>query len=62
MEEEASYDQTLCISAMCAESGTYYFSTCKSRRISAVRLGGLLGNTDMVYYDLPQKEDIAYLN
>lgn len=33
-----SHEQTLCISAMCAESGTYYFSTAANRRISAVRL------------------------
>lgn len=61
-EEDVSYDQTLSISAMCAESGTYYFSTCKSRRICAVRLAELLGNTEIAYFDLPQKEDIAYLN
>lgn len=37
-EKPFSYEQTLCISAMCAESGTYYFSTAANRRISAVRL------------------------
>ncbi len=57
-----AYDQTLCISAMCAESGTYYFSTCKNRRINAVRLLGLEGNPDIRYFELPQNEDIAYLN
>lgn len=61
-KEDISYDQTLCISAMCAESGTYYFSTCKSRRISAVRLAGLEGRENITYFELPQKEDIAYLN
>lgn len=60
--DEPSYDQTLCISAMCAESGTYYFSTCKSRRISAVRLLGLEGNSGIKYFELPQREDIDYLN
>lgn len=29
--------QTLCLSAMCGESGTYYFSPASDRRISAVR-------------------------
>lgn len=61
-EEDVSYDQTLCISAMCAESGTYYFSTCKSRRISAVRLKGLEEKQDITYFELPRTEDIAYLN
>lgn len=57
-----SYDQTLCISVMCAESGTYYFSTCKNRRINAIRLLGLEGNPEIKYFELPEKEDIAYLN
>lgn len=61
-KEQNFYDQTLCTSAMCAESGTYYFSTCKNRRISAVRLLGLEGNPDIKYFELPDKEDIAYLN
>lgn len=61
-EQTLSYDQTLCTSAMCAESGTYYFSTCHSRRISAVRLLGLEGNPDIRYFELPDRQDIAYLN
>lgn len=61
-KSEIMYDQTLCTSAMCAESGTYYFSTCKNRRISAVRLLGLEGNPDIKYYELRKEEDIAYLN
>ena len=60
--EEPSYDQTLCISAMCAESGTYYFSTCQNRRISAVRLPGLEGIPDIRYFSLPVREDVDYLN
>lgn len=63
-EEEPmeTYDHTLCISAMCAESGTYYFSTCKNRRISAVRLLGLEGSSDIRYFDLQEKQDVNYLN
>lgn len=60
--QEISYNQTLCISAMCAESGAYYFSTNKDRRISAIRLLGMEGNPDIRYFDFPQREDIAYLN
>lgn len=61
-EEDPSYDQTLCVSAMCSESGTYYFSTCKSRRISAVRLRGMETGPEIRYFPLPQREDIDYLN
>ena len=57
-----SYYQTLCTSIMCAESGTYYFSTCKNRRINAIRLLGLEGNPEIKYFELPEKEDIVYLN
>ena len=32
------YEQTLCISVMCAGSGVYYFAPAQNRRISAVRL------------------------
>ncbi len=61
-QEDPVYSHTLCVSAMCAESGTYYFSTCKSRRISAVKLLGLEGNPGIRYFDLPQREDIHYMN
>lgn len=61
-ETEDFYDQTLCVSAMCAESGIYYFSTCRSRRISAVRLRGLEDSSGIRYFELPEQEDIDYLN
>ena len=32
------YEQTLCTSVLCAESGLYYFAPAQNRRISAVRL------------------------
>lgn len=60
--EKSFYDRTLSISAMCAESGTYYFSTCHCRRIHGVRLAGMEGIPDVRYFDLPQREDVAYLN
>lgn len=61
-DENPSYDQTLCVSAMCAESGVYYFSTWRNRRISAVRLRGMEMNQEIRYFTLPQSEDIDYLN
>lgn len=56
------YEQTLCISGMCGESMTYYFSTYINRRISAIKLENELANTDIKYIDLPKKQDINYLN
>ena len=61
-KKEVTYDQTLCISVMCAESRTYYFSTCRSRRISALRLTGMAGKEDIAYFEFPEKEDIMYMN
>lgn len=57
-----SYEQTLCISVMCAESKTYYFSTYINRRISAIKLENELENTEMKFFDLPKEQDINYLN
>lgn len=67
-----SYEQTLCISAMCAESGTYYFSTAANRRISAVRLNRKpeslsperlkTSPPEIQYFGLPETQDISYLN
>lgn len=56
------YEQTLCISAMCAESRTYYFSTACNRRISAVRLNEEKDSKKIIYFDLQEKQDISYLN
>lgn len=58
----AGYEQTLCISAMCSESLTYYFSTASNRRILAVRLEKELDNTQVKYFELHEKQDIRYLN
>lgn len=54
------YDQSLCISVMCAESGNYYFAPARNRRISAVRP---LGNEKEVrYFDLGDAQDVDYRN
>ena len=52
------YEQTLCTSVMCAESGVYYFAPAQNRRISAVRLPAQ-GN-EMRYFDLGDNQDIEY--
>lgn len=60
--QQENYEQTLCISAMCSESLTYYFSTASNRRISAIRLSNELANTEMKLFDLQENQDILYLN
>lgn len=57
-----NYELTLCIAAMCGESRTYYFSTAENRRISAIRLEAELNNKQVKYFDLPMRQDVAYLN
>lgn len=54
------YNQTLCISVMCAESGVYYFSPAWNRRISAVRLTHMGRETR--YFDLGNSQDVDYRN
>ena len=54
------YEQTLCTSVMCAESGVYYFAPAWNRRISAVRLPAQ-GN-EMQYFDLGDSQDIDWRN
>lgn len=65
-EGEPDYEQTLCTSVMCSESRTYYFATSKNRRISAIRMtgkeGAETGQNEMIYYKLPEEEDIAWIN
>lgn len=56
------YEQTLCISAMCSESLTYYFSTASNRRISAVCLKQETDNPEIKYFGLQDKQDILFLN
>lgn len=61
-EDYEVYEQTLCISAMCAESLTYYFATSSNRRISAISLEKEKNNTRIKFFDLQEKQDILYLN
>lgn len=54
------YEQTLCTSVMCAESGVYYFAPAWNRRISAIRLSAQ-GN-EIQYFDLGNCQDIDWRN
>ena len=56
-----AYEQTLCTSAMCAESRTYYFATPSNRRIRALCVERER-QTDLCYYDLREQQDIDYMN
>lgn len=55
-----AYEQTLCTSVMCAESGVYYFTPAWNRRISAVRLPERRG--EIQYFDLGNGQDIDWRN
>ena len=61
-DKEKGYEMTLCISVMCAESGTYYFSVRENRRICAVRLNGKLEGQGICCYELPRRQDVDYWN
>lgn len=56
------YEQTLCTSVMCAESGIYYFAPAQNRRISAVRPLTQAGTANIVYYELGDCQDVDYRN
>ena len=56
----AVYEQTLCTSVMCAESGFYYFAPAQNRRISAIRPS--VKDREIRYFDLGDKQDIDYRN
>ena len=58
--EEVDYEQTLCTSVMCAESGVYYFAPAWNRRISAVRPLG--SGMEIQYFGLGDGQDIDYRN
>lgn len=60
--DQELYEQTLCISAMCGESLTYYFATAANRRISAISLKRAQEHTKMICFGLQEKQDIAFLN
>ncbi len=61
-DKEKGYEMTLCISVMCAESGTYYFSVRENRRICAVQLNGKLEGQGICCYELPRRQDVDYWN
>lgn len=54
------YEQTLCTSVMCAESGRYYFAPAWNRRISAVRLPE--EEDEVRYFELGESQDVDYRN
>lgn len=54
------YEQTLCTSVMCAESGVYYFAPAWNRRISAIRLPAQ--GHEIRYFDLGDCQDINWRN
>ena len=54
------YEQTLCTSVMCAQSGIYYFAPAWNRRISAVRLPS--GEGEPRQFSLGDRQDIDYRN
>lgn len=58
--DNEEYEQTLCISVLCAESGIYYFSASPNRRISAVR--PLKAGQEAQAFDLGSTQDINYRN
>lgn len=58
--EPGAYEQTLCTSVMCAESGIYYFAPAWNRRISAVRL--LREGNEMRCFELGEGQDVDYRN
>ena len=55
-----TYEQTLCTSVMCAESGVYYFAPAWNRRISAVRPPE--GGAEPRAFDLGDGQDVDYRN
>lgn len=64
METETGYDyqMTLCMTAMCSESLIYYFNLSNNRRICAVDLKKEFENKEIKHINLPNKQDILYLN
>ncbi len=58
------YEQSLCITVMCAESGNYYFSPYTDRRINCVNVHNALksvSGTDVSYIEIPSKQDVNYI-
>lgn len=58
--DHEEYEQTLCTSVMCAESGVYYFAPAWNRRISAIRLP--VQEREIQYFGLGDDQDIDFRN
>ncbi|MBO8436236.1 MAG: choloylglycine hydrolase family protein [Spirochaetes bacterium] len=63
--DHEAYERTLCTTAMCAESRTYYFSPAENRRINAYNVNNALaamaeGET-IAFYPIPIDEDVNYV-
>lgn len=56
------YDMTQCMTAMCSESCMYYFNLANNRRICAIDLKKEFNNKEIKHIELPNKQDILYLN
>ena len=55
------YQMTLCITGMCSESATYYFSLHTNRRINAINLNNAVDLNSIKFIELPYKQDVSYL-
>ena len=56
------YDMTQCMSSMCSESLIYYFNLSNNRRVCAIDLKKEFNNEEIKFVDLPNKQDVLYLN
>ena len=59
------YERTLCTTAMCAESRTYYFSPAENRRINAYSvinaLAAMAEGETIAFYPIPIEEDVNHV-
>lgn len=58
------YEQSLCITVMCSESGNYYFSPYTDRRINCVNVHNALksvNGSDISYIEIPKTQDVNYI-
>ncbi|MDO4438773.1 MAG: linear amide C-N hydrolase [Eubacteriales bacterium] len=59
--DHEAYEMTLCMTAMCAESKTYYYTPAENRRIKAIRLEEKMNTDKILTFDIGETEDILYL-
>ena len=55
------YEKTLCMSVVCSESLTYYYTLATNRRICAIKLENIAQNSEIQYFELQEKQDILFL-